>query len=252
MKKILFWLCLLCTIQLSAQDHILTLKQDTLKVKVNSIDKQKIVYYLNSDTDKKLQEMPVADLHKIIWRTGQEYIINQVFEDSLKKLGNDKVINNPIAEAQKVESKPQISEVEEAIAHTQPSAPAPEICQTKLIFWRIYCMNGVKVDKNAIRDTLAKYDFETYQKFKRGHEKWRLGSHLLPLATVATAVSVPMAIRQSGLGKSHVLFAIVLGVDIATVTQLVSGVRIMRAAIAEYETKRRTNRLKGKETKIPF
>ncbi len=88
MKKTLFWLCLLCAIQLSAQDRILTLKQDTLKAKINSIDKQKVIYYLDADKDKKLQEIPVANLHKIIWRTRLEYIINQDFEDKHKKSSN--------------------------------------------------------------------------------------------------------------------------------------------------------------------
>jgi hypothetical protein len=248
MKKILFWLCLLCTIHLSAQDRILTLKQDTLKAKVNSIDKQKVVYYLEADADKKLQDMPVADLHKIIWRTGQEYIINQAFEDSLKKLIKDKALANSVINHQKTEQKPQLSEEKKAPASLLSYIKAPELCVRRWVLWRTYKVNGTRVSKYTLERTIAKYDSETYEDFRKGHELWNNGAKLFSLS--AMLVGSRWIISSTVLSGAVVVVGIIL--DAVTIVYLSIGNRDMRAAILNYEAKRLSNSLKLKTPKSPF
>ncbi|RFS18508.1 hypothetical protein [Emticicia sp. C21] len=236
MKKTTFWLCLLCTIQLAAQDRILTLKQDTLRVKVSSVDKQKIVYYLEADKEKKLQEIPVTDLHKIIWRTGLEYIINQEIEDKHKKQSSTRPEVKSVSNIEPAEQKTKIVEKKkEALANT-PSDEAPEITMDNNIAWIIFRVNGKKVKRQKVERILRGYDYECFQVFKKGNNLLGKGQIFMAASTVVFA----FWLASSPTSGTDTIGLATLSVGSLSSFSIWYSVRLMEEAIKEYEFRRTT------------
>lgn len=262
MKKILFWLCLLCTIHLSAQDRILTLKQDTLKAKVSSIDKQKIVYYLDADKDKKLQELPVADLHKVIWRTGLEYIINQEFEDKQKKKSNTQTETKPISIAKPVEEKTQttaksvegksqiIEKEKEALITESLVDDAPKLRVRRWVLWRTYTSNGRRVGRNRMEEIMSRYDYETYQDFGKGNDKFKQGRKIFYLSKIPLFTLYIIPIYTPILPDLLLLGTMTM--EVISIVKEIKGEKLMRHAVLAYEEKRLSNKLNPKFVKTKF
>jgi hypothetical protein len=238
-KDLIFSLCLLFSWQLSAQDRILTLKQDTLKAKVSSIDKQKITFYPETDKEKKLFELPLTDLHKIIWRNSHEYIINQRFEDSLKKLKSLK-IETPVVSGMPVNGeKPRLSEEK----NNQLQTKTPELKVRRWIVWRAYKIDGKRVSKYTMERTIAKYDSEALQEFKKGNDTWERGAKILGLSAIPFAVR--FATKTIDV-KSPLALVITIGLDVVALGHFFVGNKMMYQAVMDYEGKRIANRLKLK------
>lgn len=248
MKKTIFWLCIS---HLSAQDRILTLKQDTLKVKVSSIDKQKIVYYLEADKDKKLQEVPVANLHKIIWRTGLEYIINQDFEDKHKKSPTIQPETKPAAIAKPVEEKPQTIEKEkEVVIIEAPVNDAPKLRVRRWVLWRTYTANGRRVGRNRMEEIMSRYDYETYQDFGKGNDKFKQGRKIFYLSKIPlfTLYIIPLYTPI----LPDLLLLGTMTMEVISIVKEIKGEKLMRHAVLAYEEKRLANKLRPKFVKSNF
>jgi hypothetical protein len=240
MKKSIFWLCLLCTIHLSAQDRILTLKQDTLKAKVNSIDKQKIIYFLEADNDKKLQELPVADVHKIIWRTGFEYIINQEFEDKQKTLFPNRPQTKPVSTTKPVEQNQKLIEQKKEVIANTPPVEAPEITMKNNLVWITFRVNGKKVKRQEVERILRVHDYEC-------HEVFRKGSNFFGKGQIIIGVSVVVFTYWIASSSGDILQYITSFVGMVGSSLTWNSIKIMDAAIKEYEFRRYTYSLTPEE-----
>ncbi|RFS18509.1 hypothetical protein [Emticicia sp. C21] len=252
MKKTTFWLCLLCAIELSAQDRILTLKQDTLKAKINSIDKQKVIYYLEADTDKKLQEMPVSDLHKIIWRTGLEYIINREFEDKHKKTTNKQPEIKSVPVSKPVEEKSQTIKKEKEVVIIEVPAvkDAPKLRVRRWILWRTYTSNGMRVGRNRMEEIMSRYDYETYQDFGKGNDKFKQGRKIFYLSKIPLFSLYIIPIYTPILPDLLLLGAMTM--EVISIVKEIKGEKLMRHAVLAYEEKRLANKLNPKFVKTKF
>lgn len=229
-------------VRLSAQDRILTLAGDTLVVKVTAVDKSKVTYQLAASTDKAVVEIPLSSLHKILWRSGMAYIINQGQEDRLQKANPNTVVQAPPKPAPQPQAVPPLAATPplQTAASAPISTPHPELRVRRWVLWRTYTVNGTRVKREQMERTLADHDWESAQVFQRGNALRSNGIRMSWLST-ATAMGVsllPIPILPP---------LIVLG---ATTTNTVGNIKvikgrhIMRKAVVAYENKRKTGTIK--------
>jgi hypothetical protein len=238
MKHMIVLLGLCLSAKLQAQDRIITISQDTLKAKVSNIDKQKVVYYLEADKDKKLSELPISGLHKIIWRSGLEYVINQEIEAKLKK----ETKPAPVIAKQEPEQPKPIEEKKQEIKTTEPSpiVNAPALRVRRWGLWRTYTVNDRRVSPDEMENTLYKHDLEGYENFNRGNGIRYKGRKMSRIATTTSlaALLIPVPILAVGIS---------LGADVVGcigAAKYIKGRKIMRKAVLAYEKKRTTNTIK--------
>ncbi len=239
MKKSIFWLCLcIISYQLNAQDRILTIGRDTLKAKVSSINNQKVIYYLESDAKKNVVELSRTSIHKIIWRSGLEYVINQELEEKLKKESKTSEV---------IESKPkeEPKQVEESSNKAVPQATTtinyPELRVRRWILWRTYTVNGTRVSPDEMESALYKYDLESYNDFVNGNAirlkgkktNW-LGASLIVGSSVLYIVPV-VSLATYAVGNVICIIALV---------KYQKGITIMRRSVRAYENRRINKQIK--------
>lgn len=251
MTRILFFSFLLVGLRLSAQDRILTLAGDTLVAKITAVDKSKVTYQLAASTDKAVMEIPLSSLHKILWRSGMAYIINQGQEDRLQKANPNTVVQASPKPAPQPQVVPPLAATPklQTAANAPTSTPHPELRVRRWVLWRTYTVNGTRVKRDRMERTLAEHDWESGQVFQRGNALRSNGSRMSWLST-ATAMGVsllPIPILPP---------LILLG---ATTTNTVGNIKvikgrhIMRKAVVAYENKRKSGSIKprfAQNTKI--
>lgn len=237
MKSTAFFLCLLLSAQLAAQDHILLLRGDTLLVKVTTLGKENISYYLISDTDKKVSEVRLSEVHKIIWRNGLSFIINQEFEEKLKK-------ENAVVKAGKTdfEPKPTAANLPNTIAlKTEPDKVIvyPELQMHRWLLWRTYTADGERLKRGEMAILLKKYDSIAATRFRRGNDEFKDGIKVkyLSYPPLVATLFFPQPL-------STVFLLGGTAVNILSGMQIKNGNREMHEALLTYEQRRITNTIR--------
>lgn len=235
MKKIIYlWFICLAT-QLYAQDRILTKSRDTLSTKITTLDKQKIVYYLVADKDKKVVELPLSDLHKIIWRNGLEYIVDKELEEQLKKTTPNETL---VVETKSNQEKNTLSE--QKFIYTDVSA-APEIGRRRIFGG--HKVNGEIKRPYEVSKILGQYDLDAYNTYDSAREArkkallyTRLGI-LIPIASALLQFQGPVVLFIE-LGS--------LGLTVCGIAKHFSANKLFRRAISGYNRKREAGTLRPK------
>ncbi len=232
MKKAIILLILSISIHLKAQDRILTIRKDTLLAKITSVDKQNVAFYLETDKDKKVTVLPITDLHKIIWRSGLEYIINKELDEKLKK---DFPAKTPSNISKPIQEKANV--VEATNQNKNQFDDAPEIGYRRIFGG--HRVNGkIKKSKEVI-EILKKYDSDAYNHFYDGQELLKQNRKFYTIGVVVNAGvllsqiqgPMPFLLRTGGYGLQ------VLGI-----VKFYQSKRAFRDAIDVYNFKRE-NRL---------
>lgn len=246
MKKLTLFLCIFGALPTMAQDRILTLKRDTLIAKVSSIDKQRIIYILDGDESKKPNELSINSLHKIIWRSGLEYVINKEFDEELKKqfpipIADKKI--SPLSEKQPI----SIINTETNISKTPQTEEIinyPELRVRHWVLWRTYTADGKRVSPNKMEGILYKYDLETYGVFERGNalrlagrKSYWIGSGLNIVGNLAFGYLPLLYLASNTAGFTLQVIGIV---------KYYKGRRLMREAIYMYEDKKDANLIRSR------
>jgi len=235
-KKITLLLVLGTLNQLKAQDRIITIKNDTLLTKITSIDRQKATYYLESDIDKKVVEVPLIDLHKIIWRSGMVYVINKELETK----ANSDLLQKQIAPNRETENS-TISSVVSA-SNTSKTTEAPKLRVNRWILWRTYTANGKMVSPDEIENILYKYDLDTYSKFSRAAGIKSKGRKVSRIALIPFVGATPVYAVFPIAGLVIQVGGLITGI-VGNITTI-KGKHLMRKSVLAYENKRKNNNLK--------
>lgn len=128
----------------SSQDKLLLKNRDTLSVKVLSIENQKVTYRLDEKSAPKVSEF--ANLHKIIWRNGKDFVFDKDFDENLRK--------------------ETISKPKEIVVELKKQS-APKLSYKGTIFTKFY-ENGEKVSKYRVKEVLKFYDKTSLPLFQEG------------------------------------------------------------------------------------
>lgn len=234
LKKTTLLLVLSILNQLKAQDRIITIKSDTLLAKITSIDKQKVVYYLESDIDKKTVEMPLINLHKVIWRSGMVYVINEELEAKTSNTISEK----PIPVNKEVEN----SNVPTVVSNAYTITEVPKLRVNWWVLWRTYTVNGKMVSPDEVEKVLYKYDLDTHAKFSNAAGIKRKGRKMSRIALIPFFVAIPVYAVFPIAGLVLQVGGIVTGIVGNIIT--INGKGLMRKSVLAYENKRTNNNLK--------
>jgi hypothetical protein len=206
-----------------AQDQILNKLGDTLIVKVTALEKEKVAYYLLNDTTKKQQEVLTAQLYKIIWRNGKEFIIDKEFDAKLPK-SEVKLIKQKASGPNNSLKNETIGPLKaENTIENKPKIIPPELRIRDWLFWQSYLSNGKRVGAGGMESILLSNDYESYSLFTDGTE----------LKTKA---------------RKNELIGFIPGMKIIGVVgnfQSMKALKLRKKAIRLYEEKRKSNTLKN-------
>ncbi len=190
-----------------SQDRILTKKGDTLSVFVKNIEKQKVTYTFNKDLQAVIQEVSFESLHKIIWRTGKEYIIDSEFEKNAllknqRRLGESKLqqgmANKDLVNSESRQTRNTKKEsvvLPQIIVDTLP--PAPVLKRNFMLFYNEYKIDSKRVKREEFSEVLKAYDPANYILFEEGlalvksSVTKRLVSWVLRLGSIPLAKTTP-------------------------------------------------------------
>lgn len=234
MKKGFILLIMCISTQLKAQDHILTLKRDTLLAKITSIDKQKIAFFLEADKDKKVALLPITDVHKIIWRNGLEFIINKELDEKLKKDFSSKISNTVLKPKQE-----KSFVVEEKSQSKYQFSDAPTVGYRRF-FGRHKVGGEIKKAKEVLL-IFKKYDLETYNRFYDVQMDLKQYRRLIIIGGVI-GLFVPILEHNNVESTATILNTVGFGIQLIGVIKFYKAKKISREVIDGYNF-RRENRL---------
>lgn len=231
-----------------SQDRILTKKGDTLSVFVKNIEALKVFYVKTNTPVSETFEISKSYLHKIIWRTGKEYIIDHEYEklaisSALKKqnLGpssNQKAAKDFLSK-DALRTKQNILFPEIKI-DTLP--PAPILKRGYRFFYYVYKVNGQRVKAKEMDAVMSKYDKQSHFIFSDGLYDVKTHRRNFWIGTAARLASIPLVYvspeLQSGVSFGFGIYNFVQELKVW------KGRKAMKNAIKLYNNKRRTNSLK--------
>jgi hypothetical protein len=198
-----------------AQDRILVKQGDTLSVKITSLEKEKVIYFLINDVEKKSSEIPNTSLHKIIWRNGKEFMIDKEYDAKLPK-SEAKVVSKKMADTPKLQEEVRKTENKSKIV---PS----ELKINDWFFWKTYLSNGKRIGSDNMETLLLSLDYESYSMYSDGSE-------VKTYSKEKRYIGMIPGLRIIGLIGN---------------IQYMKGEKIQKRAIRLYEQKRKANTLKS-------
>jgi hypothetical protein len=232
-----------------------------LTVFIKNIEKQKVIYIVNKDSPAAQKEIAFENLHKIVWRTGKEYVIDNDF---------DLKAQNPKPEEQLNISKEQIkgslktissesSIKTEKIKSEQIVYPliekdtlptAPSLIRKEWLLYYVYKVNGKRVKAQQLIDVVArKYDSECYRMISSGYQVQKNHYRNQVIGASLGLIALPFSLLSQELGS-------LIGLPAFIYTAIEgqkswNGSKEVKEGIKLYEAKRLSKKLKPPLT-IPF
>lgn len=231
-----------------SQDRILTKKGDTLSVFVKKIEVLKVFYVKTNTQASETFEISKSSLHKIIWRTGKEYIIDPEFEKKAllnqERLGEAKINlgigNKDVLNSQSQTTKKGAIILPQIVVDTLP--PAPVLNRNFMLFYIEYKIDGKRVKREEFSEVLNTYDPSNYILFEEGlamvksSVTKRLASWVLRLGSIPLAKITPSLFVWGNYG--------LLTFSIIQQTKTWKGRKRIKESLNNYNYKRKSNFLR--------
>ena len=231
-----------------SQDRILTKKGDTLSVFVKNIEALKVFYVKKNTQASETFEISKSSLHKIIWRTGKEYIIDLEYENLalLSTLKNQNLGTSSSQKASKdVLSKDVLATKQNILfpeikIDTLP--PAPILNRGYMFFYYVYKVNGQRVKAKKMEEVMWKYEKQSHFLFSDGLYGVKTHRRNFWIGTAARLASIPLVYVSPEL-QSGVSFGLSI-YNFVQELKVWKSRKAMKNAIQLYNNKRRSNSLK--------
>ncbi len=163
-----------------SQDKILSKSGDTLRVYVKGMDTQMVSYTMDKDSKTGVKEISKQELHKIIWRSGKEYVLDAEFDKkvSVANPQSESTINKAITK-EDIDKNPALSKEKATVLKApvptpvqESLPPAPHLARKYRFFYIAYKVDGKRVKPKEFIKVVEKYDTDSYQEISVGYETY--------------------------------------------------------------------------------